>query len=539
MKRALYSISTFCIGLLILSLPFASCNKEVLLGDDPYGGGREPFGIAFTKNYAYPERAEPGSSVTFYVKGLKAYEGKFEFSISETPVEIIATTDSTIEVLLPEQISSGGAVIKMENQFFAGPTIYVEGNVSVDENFDIVNGFNGPVFDMLSQSGGNVVIGPFTDFENEASGTVYRNGIHFVNSLGKSDNTFNFQRGITGIANSIAKQGDKYYIAGSINEYNRREVSNIVKLNANGMLDSTTVDVLNASPERPENGIDTVASFNGGTLGGIGGGTFQSGTVNRIFPVSGNRLIAVGTFFFHKRIDYRFSTRESRREIRTPVRNVMRLKEDGGLDSNYMINNAGANGSIMDAVIQEDEKLILAGVFTSFNGKAANRIVRLNADGSRDESFAVGTGPNGDISSIQYNQHLGKIVVTGMFTSFNGIPANGIVVMDRNGNIDPTFKLREVGEGNIWFAHMLNSGKILVSHSWNLYDGVRRSNLLILEPDGRAEQKYNNMGLFVGRVEKVLETTSSLGNPAILLGGSIFRAEGVNVGNIVKLEIKD
>src|SRR5690606_24647514 len=109
--------------------------------------------------------------------------------------------------------------------------------------------------------------------------------------------------------------------------------------------------------------------------------------------------------------------------------------------------------------MQEDEKLLLGGMFTSYNGKAARGLVRLNADGSVDNSFNIGSGPNDHVSSVEYNATVGKIVVTGIFTRFNGVAAPGIVVLDKNGNIDTQFKFRPHGDGYINYAYILNSGK--------------------------------------------------------------------------------
>lgn len=539
MNRLLLHISGLVIGIFVISSLFTSCDKDTKLAEDPYAGGRDPLGIAFTKSYPYPEITEPGNPVTFHIKGLKAQEGKFEFFINNNKVDILETTDSTVQVMMPALASSGEAVVKISGQFFRGPIVYVEGNVSVDENYDLANGFNGPVTDIIAQSGGHIATGMFTDFENEASESVYRNSIHFVNSLGESDNSFNFQRGAEGVINTIVRGGNNYFIGGTFSSFNNRDTDYITRLLANGQLDTMVVELLNPTPDRPENALDTVPAFNGGTSGGIGGGNFATGNIIKLFPVAQDKLIAVGTFFYHKRIDYNYSTRESRRTIYTPVRHVMRMTTDGSLDSAYMMENTGANGTILAASMQEDEKLLLGGMFTSFNGKPARYLVRLNTDGSIDNTFNIGTGPNDNVSSVEYNSKVGKMVVTGSFTSFNGVSAPGIVVLDKQGNIDPGFKVRPHGEGYISYAYIMNNGKILVDNSLESYDGITRSGLLILNPDGAAEQKYNNIGLFLGTINKVVETTSSLGNPALLLGGSIYSVEGKSVRQMVKLEIKD
>ena len=42
-------------------------------------------------------------------------------------------------------------------------------------------------------------------------------------------------------------------------------------------------------------------------------------------------------------------------------------------------------------VIQPDGKILVGGSFTSYNGVPSPRLIRLNADGSRDTSFVIGT----------------------------------------------------------------------------------------------------------------------------------------------------
>ena len=106
---------------------------EYLARDDtafaPYAGGKEALGVAFVGDYADPESGAPGTEVTFGVKGLKAYENKFTFYINEEEAEIVTLTDSTITVIVPELVSSGGASVRLEGQVFFGPRFEVEGNV--------------------------------------------------------------------------------------------------------------------------------------------------------------------------------------------------------------------------------------------------------------------------------------------------------------------------------------------------------------------------------------------------------------------------
>ncbi|MFI5224848.1 MAG: delta-60 repeat domain-containing protein [Nitrospirales bacterium] len=69
--------------------------------------------------------------------------------------------------------------------------------------------------------------------------------------------------------------------------------------------------------------------------------------------------------------------------------------------------------------IQGDEKIIIGGYFTSYNGTERNHIARLNADGTLDNTFNTGTGANEHVSTTAI-QSDGKIIIGGSFTSYNG-----------------------------------------------------------------------------------------------------------------------
>src|SRR5690606_28018051 len=101
----------FC---LLFLLSISSCTKKEIIGEDPYAGGKDALGVRFVGEYPTPERGRPGSEVTFKVEGLKAWDNKFEFRINDEVAQVVNLTDSTIRVIVPAEVSSGGATIKLE-----------------------------------------------------------------------------------------------------------------------------------------------------------------------------------------------------------------------------------------------------------------------------------------------------------------------------------------------------------------------------------------------------------------------------------------
>ena len=98
----------------------------------------------------------------------------------------------------------------------------------------------------------------------------------------------------------------------------------------------------------------------------------------------------------------------------------------------------GLNNQIWAMALQADGKVLIGGMFTSYNGTSCNYLARLNSDGSFDGTFNTGTGPNGYVSAITV-QPDGKILVSGQFSSFNGTSVLQITRMNPNGSLDPTF----------------------------------------------------------------------------------------------------
>lgn len=86
---------------------------------------------------------------------------------------------------------------------------------------------------------------------------------------------------------------------------------------------------------------------------------------------------------------------------------------------------------------QSDGKLLVGGSFTSLRSVARNRIARLNVDGTLDNSFDVGSGPNGDVKCIVV-QPDGRILVGGEFTTWNGGARKALARINEDGTLDTT-----------------------------------------------------------------------------------------------------
>jgi hypothetical protein len=536
------SVNAIIVLMVLLAVIVVSCSKKNVIGVDPYAGGKQPLGVKFTTDLPNPEVGTQGGLVSFNVKGLLAYKGQFQFLINEQVAEIVALTDTTISVKIPITASTGGTSVVLNGQTFFGPNLGINGKVGIDASYKVVTGtkgllgFPGPIYDALKLANNNYILGGnFADFETKASTAVPINNLLQVSAQGDYVTTLNFGKGTNGPVYNVNRlPNGEYLIAGLFGTVGKRKgINSITTLNPDGTIDTTIISVINPTPLVVRKNVDTVATFNGGV----------DGIVRKSF-VNNNLITLIGNFRNYGRYFYARSTYDNKVLDITKMNQLVRLKLDGSMDSTFNFNlttrqgGAAGNGNINDAFMQVDGKIVIVGSFSTFNGVVANHIARINLDGSLDNTFNVGSGANDDITSITYNTTTQNIMVTGLFTSYNGTATSGVAMLKADGSVNSLFTFSALTGGVANYAYQLNSSRIIVSGGFKKYGDVIRQGFMVLNANGTLSADQNNTGTFQGQIYKCVETTSSLGNPAILLIGSISKFDNKTVGNIVQVEIK-
>ncbi len=545
-----YSTLQFTRGLCCFLLPaviLIACKKSTLEPVDTYP---EPPAVLvkFLDGNPNPSLGAEGSTVTFNVNGLKGKEGQFTFFINQVAAQVVAVTENTVTVTVPANASTGGSAILINGEYYFGPTFFVKGKVSIDPLFNVdAYRSNGPIAGIFKRADGTsyLIYGSFTNYKNGATVTNPITGIALLNTEGDYlPVTSQFKMGRLGfngaISNVIQRPDGKYLVAGSFSKFDTvTNINNIVRLNPDGSLETMVVDVINPDPvNNPNDGQAVVPSFNGGTAGHVTKLFYNSSTGNST---------AVGNFSFHISTFYERSTRTGPYLDLVKARQIIRMNDSGAFDSTFNYNfasnesYAGGNGFIYDALHQADGKIVVVGNFTSFHGTPANYIVRIDGNtGLVDPGFNTGNaGADGSINRITYNAVTNKILLTGNFKNYNGTAANGVVMIDNNGATVSSFSFKNLEGGFPNFAGQLNNGKIIVTGSFSKYDNIVRAGMAILNPDGTLAPGYNNMGLFRGQVNNLVETTSTNGSAAVILVGSFDRFDNRQVGNIVKFRIEN
>jgi uncharacterized delta-60 repeat protein len=163
----------------------------------------------------------------------------------------------------------------------------------------------------------------------------------------------------------------------------------------------------------------------------------------------------------------------------------------GGLDLSFVSGTVASTGNVSSSVVQSDGKLVIGGTFTSYNGTSINRIGRVNTDGSLDATFNVGTGANQLISKVLL-QSDGKIIIVGNFTTYNGTAKNRIVRLNSDGSIDGTFNIGTGANSQIYSAALQSDGKIVIGGTFTSYNGTTGVNRLArLNSDGTLDGSFS------------------------------------------------
>jgi len=204
------------------------------------------------------------------------------------------------------------------------------------------------------------------------------------------------------------------------------------------------------------------------------------------------------------------------------TQNITRLNTDGTIDTSFN-SGTGANDKVNDIIIQPDGKIIIAGEFYNYNGSYANRIARLNPDGTLDTGFSSGTGPNDDILNISL-QPDGKIIIGGYLYTYNNAVINRMARLNSDGSLDTSFKLGLTDVYSIQRTLVLPDGKILITNDFG------DSRLIRLNSDGSLDTTF-----------PIITASSQIRNIVLLPDGKIMIAgdfSAINnnaTGNIARL----
>lgn len=301
------------------------------------------------------------------------------------------------------------------------------------------------------------------------------------------DSTFNPGTGFNDQVRIMAIQPDgKILVGGDYTTFNGATYGYLVRLNENGLIDST---------------------FNIG---------MSNGPVLSI-SIQTNGKIIVGGFFS---------------SVNGSVGNgIARLNTNGTPDTTFN-SGTGFNNYVSATYVQPDGKIIVGGWFTSFDGKSINRIARLNTDGKLDTNFVIGSGFNGSVDAISLQSN-GKIITGGAFLSFNGILRRRIARLNFDGSLDTSFNPNSGFNDNVLSLSLQTDGKLIVGGSFNAFNGIMRSKIARLNIDGSIDTTFDSSNGFNNHVH----STAIQYDGKVIVGGKFTTYNGIATNRIARLNI--
>lgn len=153
-----------------------------------------------------------------------------------------------------------------------------------------------------------------------------------------------------------------------------------------------------------------------------------------------------------------------------------------------------SEGDVQGIFVQPDGKIFVTGAFKVAGGLARTSVVKLNADGSVDTSF---DGPDfvslpptpARIFDLKF-QSTGKILVGGEFVEADGQAKYRLVRLNANGSLDNTFAPQPLS----WVVRdilVLPDDKIIIGGSFQYIDaGGTRNRLVRLNADGTLDSAF-------------------------------------------------
>ncbi|MGC8744337.1 MAG: Calx-beta domain-containing protein [Verrucomicrobiia bacterium] len=351
---------------------------------------------------------------------------------------------------------------------------------SVDTEFTTGFGPDKPVHTLAIQRNGFILLGgEFTSFNS-----IVRKGMARLDPIGRLDTSFNVGTGFNDVVKAVALQPDEKIIAGGLfTNVAGYHMNRVVRLNKDGSVDTSF------NPGDGADGpVYSLAIQNDGKIL-VGGGFVTFNSVNmpgivRLTP-EGKLNASFNTGVGVEGTVYTIAIQNDSKILiggkftrvnNLPYTNIARLNPDGSVDTTFNI-GSGADGAVRAIIVQFDNKIVVGGSFSNFNGRSYSRLVRLNPDGTIDNSFMAGeVGANDSVYALAL-QPDEKIVVAGVFTRFNGVTRNGITRLNKDGSTDLNINFGEGANAYIGSLAIQPDRKIIIGGGFTAFDGKPRNYL--------------------------------------------------------------
>ena len=198
---------------------------------------------------------------------------------------------------------------------------------------------------------------------------------------------------------------------------------------------------------------------------------------------------------------------------------IVRTSVSGSTDTAFNM-GTGFSGGAYDAQYQSDGKVVVGGIFSTYQGSSVSRIIRLNSNGTRDATLSANLDFTVFALAIQSN---GKILLGGI---------NAFTRLNSDGTADTTFTSGSGFNGSVNSIFVQSDGKILVGGAFTTYSGSTSNRVIRLNSSGSIDATFN-IGSGLSSTATSLDVQS---DEKVILGGAFTTFNTSNTANrIVRL----
>ncbi|WP_026473851.1 T9SS type A sorting domain-containing protein [Alkaliflexus imshenetskii] len=217
---------------------------------------------------------------------------------------------------------------------------------------------------------------------------------------------------------------------------------------------------------------------------------------------------------------------------------IFRLNEDGTIDETFT--TSGAINNILnrhrnnEIEISEDGKILVAG--SPLGYPLSYKVLRLNADGTMDETFSVANFQLPDITEFKpliklYGE---RIYVAGDHISCNNIKGFGITALNPSGSIIEEFSPEVGGNPVLYAAYKQDDGKIIIGGEFSQVNGFYINNIVRFNADGSVDPTFlENIGTGTNGAVRAIAGQSDL---SLIIGGDFTTVNGVETGLLARIK---
>jgi uncharacterized delta-60 repeat protein len=159
---------------------------------------------------------------------------------------------------------------------------------------------------------------------------------------------------------------------------------------------------------------------------------------------------------------------------------IVRINPDGSRDASF---NVGAGLSTWGRFVRvlDNKQIVASGWFTSYNNRDFNRLVRINSDGSTDFTMNAFYGDKTAVYSV-WELPDGKMITSGHSLNDQKLFSREIVRLNHDGSVDESW----VGKTNEKTESIVPQpdGKVILCGAFYMVDDVWKPSIARLNADG-------------------------------------------------------